>query len=79
MHNLLRKLGRRSVAPQDTANFDYYMIDTGGVLSRGMEFSAILEIELSPIHMDAAAVYEGNDISIKGAYIDGSPAVNITH
>ena len=78
MQNVLRNLGRRSAAPQDTANSDSATIDTGCVLPRGMERSAFLKIKLSPVDMDAAAADEGENISVAAAYVGGYPAGKIT-
>ena len=79
MHNVLCNLGQCSAAPQDTKNSDSDMIDTGGVLPRGMERSAPLEIDLSPVDTNAAAANEGDYMSVGGASVDGAPAGNITH
>ena len=79
MQNVLRNLVRRSYDQQDTANSNSGTIDTGSVLPRGIESSALLEIELSSINMDAAVSNEGNDMYIVGASVIGAPDGNITH
>ena len=73
MQNVLQNLGRRYAAPKDTVNSNYDMIDTGGVLPRGMERPDLLEIDLSPVDMDASDVDEVDDMSVR------SPTGNITH
>ena len=78
MHNVLQNLGRHSSAPQDNTNSDYDTIDTCGILSRRMECSPLLDIELSPVDMDATAADEGENISVAAAYVGGYPAGKIT-
>ena len=65
--------------PQDTKNTDYDTIETCVVLLRGVELSALLEINLSPVNMDADTADEGNNMSVRGASIGVSPDGNITH
>ena len=79
MQNVFQDLGRRSVAPQDTVISDSDMIDTGGVLPRGMERSSPLEIDLSPVNTNADAANEGNYMSVGGESVGGAPSGNITH
>ena len=79
MQNMLRNLVWRSAAPQDTKNTDYDTIETCVVLLRGVELSALLEINLSPVNMDADTADEGNNMSVRGASIGVSPDGNITH
>ena len=55
------------------------MVETGDVLTRGVELSVFLEIELIPVNMDASAAYEVNDMSVWGASVSRAPSGNITH
>ena len=55
------------------------MIETGGVLTRGVELSVLIEIELIPVNMDASAADEVNDMSVGGASVSRAPSGNITH
>ena len=79
MQNVLRNLGRRSSTPQDTVNSNSDTIDNSGVLPRGMEHSALLDIELSPVDMYAAAADEGGDMSVGGVSVGRAPAGSIIH
>ena len=73
MPNVLQNLVQSSDFPQDTTNSNSETIDTGGVLPRGMEISSLLEIELSPVDIDAAAADEVNDMSAGGGVMSADP------
>ena len=79
MQNVLLNLGWHYADPQDTENYNSDTIETSGVLTRGMERSALLEIELSPVNMDTAAANKGVNMCVMGASVGGSPTGNITH